>query len=171
MHLLPQGDDIIGQVRRGFEAVQRGELAERPTIEWYIHTTVDPSLQDEHGRHNGAFFVQWVPYELTGTTWEREESRYVERMLDVVEEFAPNVRECIVDAVPLTPAKIESHFGIRYGHIHHIDNTFAFDQRVPYAWPVDGLYSCSAGTHPAGSVIGAAGHNAAQQVLRDLGRA
>jgi phytoene dehydrogenase-like protein len=36
---------------------------------------------------------------------------------------------------------------------------------------VDGLYSASAGCHPAGSVIGAAGHNAARRVLRDLGRA
>jgi phytoene dehydrogenase-like protein len=35
---------------------------------------------------------------------------------------------------------------------------------------VQGLYSCSAGCHPAGSVIGAAGHNAAERVLRDLDR-
>ena len=33
---------------------------------------------------------------------------------------------------------------------------------------VDGLYAGSAGTHPAGSVIGAAGHNAARRILRDL---
>ena len=170
MHILPQGGDVMGEIRRGFEAVQRGQLAERPTIEWYIHTAVDPSLQDPEGRHNGAFFVQWVPYELTGTTWEQEEDRYIETMFDVVEEFAPDIRDCVVDRFALTPKKIETHFGIRYGHIHHIDNTFAFDQRAPYAWPVTGLYSCSAGTHPAGSVIGAAGHNAAQQVLQDLGR-
>jgi len=31
------------------------------------------------------------------------------------------------------------------------------------------VYSCSAGCHPAGSVIGAAGHNSAERVLRDLG--
>jgi phytoene dehydrogenase-like protein len=37
--------------------------------------------------------------------------------------------------------------------------------------PVEGLYSASAGTHPAGSVIGAAGHNAAAAVVRDLGLA
>ena len=52
--------------------------------------------------------------------------------------------------------------------------------RVPRIWddaalsdwatPVAGLYSCSAGCHPAGSVIGAAGHNAAMRILKDLGR-
>jgi phytoene dehydrogenase-like protein len=30
------------------------------------------------------------------------------------------------------------------------------------------LYSCSAGCHPAGSVIGAAGHNSANRIVRDL---
>ena len=35
--------------------------------------------------------------------------------------------------------------------------------------PVAGLYSASAGTHPAGSVIGCAGHNCAAAVVRDLG--
>lgn len=169
MHLLPQGNDILGQLRRGFDAVQRGELDPTPTIEWYIHTTVDPSLQDPQGRHNGAFFVQWVPYELRGTTWEQEQDKYVDRLIDIAEQFAPGIRSHIIDTFPLTPKGIERHFGIRYGHIHHVDNTFAFDERAPYAWPVEGLYSCSAGTHPAGSVIGAAGHNAAQLVLRNLG--
>ena len=32
-----------------------------------------------------------------------------------------------------------------------------------------GLYSASAGCHPAGSVIGCAGHNAASSVIKDLG--
>ena len=74
-----------------------------------------------------------------------------------------------MDVFPLTPKKIEDHFGITYGHIHHVDNTFGFDRRMPYATPIDGLYSCSAGTHPAGSVIGSAGHNAAMRVIRDIG--
>jgi phytoene dehydrogenase-like protein len=44
----------------------------------------------------------------------------------------------------------------------------AFDQRMPYATGLDGLYHGSAGAHPAGSVIGAAGHNAARRILKDL---
>ncbi len=73
------------------------------------------------------------------------------------------------DVFMLTPPKIESHFGITRGHIHHVDNAFGFDQRFPYRVPdVQGLYSCSAGCHPAGSVMGAAGHNAAQIVMEDL---
>ena len=51
----------------------------------------------------------------------------------------------MADTFTLTPPKIESHFGITGGHIHHIDNTFGFDQRFPCATPVPGLYSASAG--------------------------
>ena len=35
-----------------------------------------------------------------------------------------------------------------------------------YATPVHGLYLCGAGTHPGGGVMGCAGRNAAQAVLR-----
>jgi phytoene dehydrogenase-like protein len=73
-----------------------------------------------------------------------------------------------VDVFALTPPKIEQYYGISGGHIHHVDNSFGFDRRMTYATPIAGLYSCSAGCHPAGSVMGCAGHNAAMHVLRDL---
>jgi phytoene dehydrogenase-like protein len=170
IHLLPQLKNLIDHLRSGFEMVRAGELAEFPTIEWYIHTQADPTLQDDRGRHNSAFFIQWVPYELSGgKRWETEESRYVDHLLNIANEFAPGFKNSVVDVFPLTPKKIEQHFGITFGHIHHIDNTFGFDQRMPYATPVAGLYSCSAGCHPAGSVIGSAGHNSAMRILADMG--
>jgi hypothetical protein len=42
----------------------------------------------------------------------------------------------VADTLTLTPPKIESYFGISRGHIHHIDNALGFDQRFPYATPV-----------------------------------
>ena len=71
-------------------------------------------------------------------------------------------------AVWTRPDVVDRYFGITLGHIHHIDNSFGFSDRLPYAQPIAGLYSCSAGTHPAGSVIGCAGHNAAMRILKDL---
>ena len=71
----------------------------------------------------------------------------------------------------LNPQSIERYFGITMGHIHHVDNSFGFADRLPHATPVAGLYSASAGTHPAGSVIGCAGYLAAKRCLMDLGAA
>ena len=112
--------------------------------------------------------MEWVPYELHQGSWDDQESRYVQHLFDIAEQFAPGFTSSVVDTFTLTPPKIERHFGIRYGHIHHVDNTFGFDRRMPYATPISGLYSCSAGCHPAGSVMGCAGHNAANKILKDL---
>jgi phytoene dehydrogenase-like protein len=169
IHLLPQQANVIDAVRAAYDRVKAGELADFPTIEWYIHTQADPTLQDDRKRHNSAFFVEWVPYTLKSSSWDQEESRYVRHLFDLAEQFAPGFTSSVVDVFALTPPKIEKHFGITGGHIHHVDNSFGFDRRMPYATPIGGLYSCSAGCHPAGSVMGCAGHNSAARILSDLG--
>jgi phytoene dehydrogenase-like protein len=168
VHLLPEEDRVIASLKSAFADVQDGRLPAFPTIEWYVHTAVDPSLQDPEGRHSSALFVQWVPYEITGTTWADQEQRYVDHLLSICDRFAPGTSDLVVDRFVLNPQRIESHFGITRGHIHHVDNAFGFSDRLPYRTPIAGLYSCSAGCHPAGAVIGAAGHNAAACVIRDM---
>jgi phytoene dehydrogenase-like protein len=168
IHLLPDEDTVMQSLTDSFQAVQNGELPEFPAIEWYIHSTIDPSVRDAEGHHSSALFVQWVPYELKGTTWEQEEERYARHLLSICDRFAPGTSDLVADMMVLHPKAIERYFGITLGHIQHVDNSFGFADRLPYAQPVGGLYSCSAGTHPAGSVIGSAGHNAAMRVLKDL---
>jgi phytoene dehydrogenase-like protein len=176
IHLLPGSESLIGgggespmaALRAMWADVQAGRLPEEPTIEWYLHTTVDPSLSDGRGHHSSALFVQSVPYQPTGTTWDEALPGYVERLVGICERYAPGTGDLIADAVPLPPPGIEAHFGITGGHIHHVDNTVSFTDRMPYATGIDGVYAGSAGCHPAGSVIGAAGHNAARRILTDL---
>jgi phytoene dehydrogenase-like protein len=179
IHLLPGSAGLSGAddrespmaaLRAMWADVQAGRLPSEPTIEWYVHTTVDPSLQDAQGHHSSALFVQSVPYTLTDTTWEAALPGYVQQLLAICDRYAPGTSELVADTMPLTPPGIEKHFGITGGHIHHVDNTVAFNERMPYFTGVDGLYAGSAGAHPAGSVIGAAGHNAAKRILADLGQ-
>ena len=169
IHLLPQGPDVLAELARGFGDVQQGRLAQFPSIEWYMHSTVDTSLSDARGRISSAFFVQWVPYELEGASWDTEAERYAKQLLEIADRFAPGTSSLVTDWQILHPKKIEEHFGISHGHIHHIDNSFGFADRLPHRTPIAGLYSASAGTHPAGSVIGCAGYLAATECLRDLG--
>jgi phytoene dehydrogenase-like protein len=164
------GQSPMAALRAMWADVQAGRLPDEPTIEWYVHTTVDPSLQDEAGHHSSALFVQSVPYALEGTSWDAALPGYVDRLVAICEQYAPGTADLIADAVPLTPPGIETHFGITGGHIQHLDNTVAFADRMPYATGLDGLYAGSAGCHPGGGVIGAAGHNAARRILADMGR-
>jgi phytoene dehydrogenase-like protein len=171
IHLLPDEDVVMAELAHAYAEAKSGRLPRFPAIEWYVHSSVDPSLRDAAGRHNAALFVQWVPYEIRGSSWEAEEAGYVARLLEICDRFAPGTSERVEEYWALPPPKIEAHFGITRGHIHHVDNKFGFDQRPAYRTPVDGLYLCGAGCHPAGSVIGAAGRNAARRILGDLGKA
>lgn len=166
IHLLPQ-DQPLAAIRAMVADVQAGRLPEFPTIEWYVHTTVDRSLADPAGHHSSALFVQSVPFHLQGSNWDRELDRYVTHLLGLCDRFAPGTSALVADIFALPPPGIERHFGITGGHIHHVDNAFAFDQRIPYRLGLDGLYAGGAGCHPAGSVIGLAGRGAARAVIRD----
>lgn len=167
IHLLPE-QNTRAALTAAFAECEAGRLPQEPSIEWYIHTTLDPSLQDGQGRHSAALFCQWVPYELAGTSWDVEEEGFVRHLLAICDRYAPGTSSLVEDVFTLTPPKIEEHFGITAGHIHHLDNRFGFADRLPYHLGLQGLYACGAGCHPAGSVIGAAGHNAAMQALDDL---
>jgi phytoene dehydrogenase-like protein len=167
IHLLPDEPVVLSTLRDAFDAATNGRLPEFPSIEWYIHTSVDPALTDPQGRLSSALFVQWVPHGIVGSSWEAEGERYARHLLAICDRFAPGTSELVVDMQVLHPPAIERHFGITLGHIHHVDNSFGFAERVPHRAPIPGLYSASAGTHPAGSVIGCAGYLAAQACLED----
>jgi phytoene dehydrogenase-like protein len=169
IHLLPDEAGVLDALRESFDDACSGRLPPFPSIEWYVHSTIDETLSDERGRLSSALFVQWVPYDIAGSSWEAEGERYARHLLSLCDRFAPGTTELVADWQILPPPAIEAHFGMRGGHIHHVDNSFGFADRLPHATPLEGLYSASAGTHPAGSVIGCAGYLAARRCLRDLG--
>jgi phytoene dehydrogenase-like protein len=170
IHLLPDEHVALATIRRAHAEAMAGRLPEFPAIEWYFHTPIDPSLRDEAGHESAALFVQWVPYALAdGRSWRDVAVPYAEHLLAICDRFAPGTSDLVADMMVLPPPAIEERFGIHRGHIHHVDNAFGFTDRAPHRFGPAGLYSCSAGTHPGGAVIGAAGHNAAKACLEDLG--
>jgi phytoene dehydrogenase-like protein len=171
VHLLPPpaGDgSVLTAVHQAYDAAREGRLDHVPPLEWYLHSVLDPSLRDGLGNHSSALFVQGVPHTPAGSDWAAEKERYLRRLLDVVTAYAPDLPNLLVDVHALTPPEITAHFGITSGNIHHVDNAISFTDRMPYRAGVDGVYAGAAGCHPAGSVIGAAGHNAARALLADL---
>jgi phytoene dehydrogenase-like protein len=169
IHLLPDEACVFEELELAFAAASSGRLPDFPSIEWYVHTPLDPTLSDAAGRISSALFVQWVPNRLAESSWDERADDFSDHLLSICDRFAPGTSALVVDRMALHPQAIERHFGMSMGHIHHIDNTFGFSDRFPHRTPVAGLYSCSAGTHPAGSVIGSAGYIAARHVLEDLG--
>ncbi len=163
----------LGNLEDGWDACKRGRIAERPFCELVFPTTYDDSLAPK-GRHILSVFVQYVPYHLAQGTWDERRDELGDRVLDTLAAEAPGIRDLVLHRQALTPLDLERTYGLTRGNIFHGDLTPAqlFSLRpVPgyanYRTGMRGLYLCGAGTHPGGGVMGAAGRNAARQIVRD----
>lgn len=158
-------------VDNAFNPSKYGEFPDAPAMEIVIPTIADPSLAPD-GKHVLSAVVQYVPYEVKGG-WDGQREAFGQRVIDTISTYAPDLQDKISDIECLTPLDIESEFGMTGGHWHHgelaIDQIFMMRPThgtAQYKTPVDGLYLCGAGAHPGGGVMGAAGHNAAQAILK-----
>ncbi len=166
LSLLPGGDkDAMTALRKARTQMKAGELPEAPPIEWTTSLLPDGTGEDVL---TASVMVHGVPYDLEGSTWAASEEAFTTRVLATCERHAPGLAAQIIDVSALHPKKLETLFGLSRGHIQHVDNSIGFSDRAPYRTPIGGLYACGAGCHPAGGIIGAAGHNAATRVLSDM---
>ncbi len=152
-----------------FEAAKRGE----PRVAWaelYFQTAYDQSVAPA-GSHVMSAFAQYAPYELADGDWEGRRDEIGEATLDLIETYAPDLRECVVETEVLGPPDVEERIGLTGGNIFQGETLpdQMWDRRLESRTPVEGLYLCGAATHPAGSVIALNGRNAAMAVLEDAG--
>lgn len=149
----------------------------RPIVELVISSALDHTLAPP-GQHVASLFCQHVaPVLPDGASWDDERERVADLMIETVDAYAPNFRRSILGRQILSPLDLERTFGLVGGDIFHgaLDLGQIFSARpvlghADYRGPIRGLYMCGAGTHPGGGVTGAPGHNAAREILRDLGR-
>ncbi len=165
----------IDYLERAWQDATLGKPAAAPYIEVEVPTAIDPSLTDD-GTTVMTMFTQYGPHDEAGWPDGAREA-YAQRCLDIVAQHAPNVRDAVLYHEVLAPPDLERIFGLVGGSIFQGEqglDQMAFMRPTPllsrYATPVHGLYLCGAGTHPGGGVIAAAGHNAAQRVLKDRRR-
>ncbi len=168
IHLCPS----IDYVEQAWEEARNGRPSENPMLEIGIPSMYDSTLAPA-GHHVMSVFLQYTPYQLTGETWDELREPYSERVIDVIRQYAPNIRDVLIAKQVLAPPDLELRFGITGGNIFHgeLMREQLFAKRPVAGWghygtPVRGLYVCGSGTHPGGGVMGASGHNAAQQILR-----
>lgn len=154
-----------------------GRPSRRPILECTIPSVVDPTVAPA-GKHVMNIFSQYGPYALKGgLNWETEREAYADRCLDLLSEYAPNIKGAVLHREVLTPVDLEREFHLTGGNIFHgrmtLDQMFSM-RPVPgfadYRTPIGGLYMCGSGTHPGGGVMGTPGLNAVKVMLKDLGK-
>jgi len=155
-----------------YDHAKYGEIPESPVMEIVVPSVHDASLAPD-GQHVLSAHVMYVPYDLKGGWTDAARDLVRERAIDTIAQYAPRVREQILHQEFLTPADLEQHCHVTGGHWHHTE--FSMDQMLmmrptyeaaQYGTPIPGLYLCGAGCHPGGDITGAAGHNAAHEILR-----
>ena len=118
--------------------------------------------------------VSYAPYALDGGWTKKARAQLLENVIQSLEHYAPGIGALVANSHVLTPADIEAMTGAPGGHWHHAE--MGIDQILTvrpanlvsrYAFGVGGLYLCGASAHPGGDVMGAAGRNAATQVIKD----
>jgi len=169
IHICPSMD----YVDRAWEDAAAGRPSESPMLELTIPTAYDDSIAPP-GKRIMCMFVQYAPYTLRDASWDTIKDQFADRCIDLLAEYAPNIRDIILHRQVITPLDLEREYSLTGGNIFHGDLSLdqLFFMRPVAGWakyrtPVDGLYLCGSGTHPGGGVMGAPGLNASREVIAD----
>lgn len=161
----------IDYLQRAYDEVKYGRISAHPYLDISVPSAADSSLAPV-GHHTMSIAVQYAPYYLDGGWSDAAKAELLQTALARLGEYAPGIRETIVDSCVLTPADLEDRFDLPEGNLHHGEMTLdqlLFMRPIPgsarYQTPVDGLYLCGAGSHPGGVLTGLPGRNAARQIL------
>ncbi len=167
----------LGYMERAYFDARSHGFSREPIVEMLIPSTVDDTLAPP-GQHVASLFCQQFSPELPdGAGWDERKDAAAEVIIDTVDRYMPNFKRSVLGAMVLSPLDLEREFGLVAGDIFHgalgLDQLFSARPVLghgDYRSPIAGLYMCGSGTHPGGGVTGAPGHNAAREILRDIGR-
>ena len=149
----------IKYIEHAFNANKYNKLTSNPCLEFYIN------------KNKISANVYFIPY-LKKSSHDKEQ--ILKNVKLILDKFIEENQ--ILSSLIETPNDIESKYNISGGHWSHGD--MEIDQLLmmrpfygssQYSTPINGLYLCSAGTHPGGGITGINGVNAAKQLLKDKG--
>jgi phytoene dehydrogenase-like protein len=165
----------VEYMERAYDDAKYGNYSRRPYLDIVIPSLTDPSVAPP-GKHVMSCFVQYAPYKLLpGLNWDEQREAFGNNVIDTIAEYAPNIRDIIINKQVLTPLDLEREFGLSEGNIFQgelsLEQLF-FLRPVPgyaqFRTPIRNLYMCGSATHPGGGIMGAPGRLAALEILKDI---
>jgi phytoene dehydrogenase-like protein len=158
----------LDYLERAYDVVKYRNVSRAP----YLEARSDGRVSE--GRCRAEVHFQYAPYALADGVSDDIERALLGRLaLETFSRHASDTGAAAVESV-LSPRDLEARFGFPEGQSEHAEP--ALDQMLwmrplpelaRYRTPIDGLYLCGAAMHPAGGVPGAAGYNAAREILRE----
>ena len=177
VHLAPS----MRMMAEAYSDAANGFLPREPVLVVGQPTTVDPSRAPT-GKHTLWVQVRMAPGQIKGDAggeidaldWEDAKAPFAERVLDILERYAPGLRGKILGQAVVSPLDLEAENpnlvgGDQICGSHHIAQNFLFRPVPGYAdWstPVKNLHLVGAGTWPGGGVGGGSGAMLAAKLAR-----
>jgi phytoene dehydrogenase-like protein len=175
VHLGPSLDAMA----RVYQQAIAGLLPAEPILVVGQPTAVDPSRAPA-GKHVLWVQVRMLPSEISGDAageiapahWDAVKERYADRILDIIEGYAPGLRRKILGRAVFSPLDLERENpnlvgGDQICGSHHLAQNFLFRPARGYArWntPVANLFLTGAATWPGAGTGAASGFMLAEQL-------
>ena len=160
-------------IEKAYDDAKYGNFSQNPYIDIIIPSVLDPEMAPP-GKHVMSCFVQYAPYDIKSGWDDHKREAFGDAVINALARFAPNIKDIILHRQILTPADLESTFGLTEGNIFHGELTLQqlFVMRPAVKWanyktPIINYYQCGSGTHPGGGITGSPGEMAAKKILRD----
>ena len=175
VHLAPSLDAMS----RTYQQAMSGMLPDEPVLVVGQPTAIDPSRAPA-GKHVLWVQVRMLPAEIlddaagkiTPAHWDQVKEFYADRVLDIIESYAPGLRQKILDRAVFSPIDLERENpnlvgGDQICGSHHLAQNFLFRPARGFAgWntPVRNLHLTGAATWPGAGTGAASGYMLAQQL-------
>ncbi|SDR41553.1 Phytoene dehydrogenase-related protein [Rhizobiales bacterium GAS113] len=163
VHLAPSFEAMGA----AYAQAMSGLLPREPVLVVGQPTAIDPSRAPA-GRHVLWVQVRVLPAIIKGdaaggiaaTDWDEAKAPYAERVIELIERYAPDLKAKILGSAVFSPRDLERENpnligGDSLSGSHHLDQNFLF--RPVFGWsryktPVPGLYMLGASTWPGAGV-------------------
>lgn len=165
---------------RAYTQAAEGLLPTEPLIIVGQMGVADPS-RAPRGKATLWVIAPAAPYEVSGDaagklaarSWEHLKERYADRIVDIIDGYAPGLKQSVLARRVMSPEDIQEMnpnlvAGDASAGSVHLDQLYVF-RPVPncsrYATPIGRLYLTGASTHPGSGVGGFSGYIVAKMLL------
>jgi phytoene dehydrogenase-like protein len=168
VHVAPD----LEMMSRAYGHASDGVLPTEPILVVGQPTAIDPSRAPP-GKHVLWIQVRTLPADIKGDSrsvisardWDHAKEQYADRVLDILEEYAPGSRAKIICRSVFSPLDLERENpnligGDSLSGSHHLDQSFLLRPAPGYSrylTPAKGLYMCGASTWPGAGTGAASG--------------
>ena len=175
VHLAPSMDHMA----RAYSEAMAGLLPNAPVLVVGQPTAVDDSRAPE-GKHVLWVQVRMVPANVRGDAagmidgrdWDRIKDAYADRVMDILESYAPGIKANVLDRCVVSPLDLERENpnlvgGDQIAGSHHLSQNFHFRPAFGYSdgsTPVKRLYLTGASVWPGAGLGAGSGYMLARQL-------